>query len=63
MGRAWSLAYGDCLYFIGGLFIGYDFYWRFKSKQVEGIIIADKEQGKYYYSVFKYKTKDDQKFE
>ena len=30
---------------------------------MDGIIIADKEQGKYYYSVFKYKTKDDQTFE
>ena len=57
------LLMGTVFILIGGLFIGYEIYWRLKSEKVDGIISAVKEQGKYYYSVFKYKTKDGQTFE
>ncbi|MCC3860076.1 DUF3592 domain-containing protein [Pseudemcibacter aquimaris] len=47
----------------GTAFLGYEIYWRLKSERIDGVITAVKAQGKYFYSVFKYKTHDGQELE
>jgi hypothetical protein len=65
--QAWDmiglLIMGAVFIAVGGGFIGYEIYWRVKSIRVDSTIVAIKESGKYYYSIFKYQTPDGQKFE
>lgn len=52
------LLMGTVFILIGLLFIGYEIYWRLKSDTVDAVISSVKQDGKYYYSVFKYKTRN-----
>ena len=57
------LLMGTVFIIIGLLFIGYEVYWRIKSETVNGVISAVIQDGKYYYSVFKYKTRSGETYE